>query len=320
MIEIRNLSLRLADFSLRGIDLTLGRGEYAVLLGPTGAGKSVLLECLAGIHRTPPGTIAVDGQDLSRLPPERRGVGYVPQDYALFPNMTVEQNMAYGLKARGRPAAEIARRVTAELDRLRLAHLRGRHPLHLSGGEQQRVALGRALITEPQLLLLDEPLSSLDEELRATLAAELREIQRDRGCTFLHVCHSLEEAYQVADRVALLHSGVLEQAGPLEELLARPSSLFVAAFTRSRNLIRGLATPARGGTRVRLASGLHLWCDRAAIQGPVIACVRPWPVLSPSASTASSCSRSPRRGSSSKPFRHGHSRARSEWRGRSIPR
>ncbi len=275
MIAIQNLSIQLGEFRLHEIELSLRQGEYLVLLGPTGAGKSVLVECLAGLYRTRPGSILVDGQDVTSLPPEQRNVGYVPQDYALFPNMTVEQNLGYGLRARRQPAAEIQQKVEAALKRLGLTHLRSRFPLHLSGGEKQRVALGRALITEPRVLLLDEPLSALDENLRTELAAQLREIQRDHGGTFLHVCHSLEEAAQVADRVAIMGQGTIEQVGTLEEILARPASLFIAEFTRCRNFITGTAERASDGCRIRVPGGLDLRCRWQETEGPVVACIRP---------------------------------------------
>ncbi|MBN2359216.1 MAG: ABC transporter ATP-binding protein, partial [Deltaproteobacteria bacterium] len=198
MIEIRDLSIDLGAFHLRHVDLAVQDGEYVALLGPTGAGKTVLLECIVGLHRRHAGAIAVDGIDVTRHFPEERNVGYVPQDYALFPNLTVRQNLAYGLKARRAPAAEIADKVNAMLARLGLGALAQRFPVHLSGGEQQRVALGRALITGPRIVLLDEPLSALDENLRCELAGELRQIQRALQGTFLHVCHNLEEALEVA--------------------------------------------------------------------------------------------------------------------------
>jgi len=172
MIQIQNLSIDLGEFHLRDIDLRIKQGEYMALLGPTGAGKTVLVECIVGIYHPRQGDMLIDGVDVARLYPEERNVGYVPQDYALFPNMTVAQNLAYGLKARKRPTAEIKDKVEAMMKLLGISHLDYRLPLNLSGGEKQRVALGRALITNPRILLLDEPLSALDENLRSELAAE----------------------------------------------------------------------------------------------------------------------------------------------------
>lgn len=254
MIEIENLSHELGtprsaggQFRIENIDLRLEAGEYMVVLGPTGAGKTVLVECVVGLHRQRAGRILVEGRDLSALPPEQRCIGYVPQDYALFPNMSVERNVEYGLRVRGLSEATRTQKVEEMMQRLGIAHLRHRLPQNLSGGERQRTALGRALIIEPRVLLLDEPLSALDEGLRAELAADLRRIQRQEGATFLHVCHSFEEAADVADRLALMRSGRLEQVGPLQELLDRPANLFVARFTRTRNLFNGRLADSGAG-------------------------------------------------------------------------
>ena len=275
MIQIENFSVDLGEFHLREISLTIKDGEYMVLLGPTGAGKTVLVECLVGIHRPKAGRILIDGQDVTSLYPEERNVGYVPQDYALFPNMTVAENLAYGLKARRRPKAEIAATVEAMMDLLGIAHLRHRLPLNLSGGEKQRGALGRALVTKPHILLLDEPLAALDENFRSELAAEIRHIQRTLGGTFLHVCHSLEETADVADRVALLHEGRLVQVGTVEQLLSRPANLFVAQFTRTRNFLEGFAERTSSGCGIRLANGLTLKSDDGNVEGAVTVAIRP---------------------------------------------
>jgi molybdate/tungstate transport system ATP-binding protein len=275
VIQIENLSVDLGAFHLREISLTIEDGEYMVLLGPTGAGKTVLVECLVGIHRPKAGRILIDGQDVTVLYPEERNVGYVPQDYALFPNMTVAENLAYGLKARRRPKAEIGETVEGMMDLLGIGHLRHRLPLNLSGGEKQRCALGRALVTKPCILLLDEPLAALDENFRSELAAEIRHIQRTLGGTFLHVCHSLEETTDVADRVALLHEGRLVQVGSIEQLLSRPADLFVAQFTRSRNLLDGFAERTSSGCEIRLANGLSIDSDRDNMEGPVTVAIRP---------------------------------------------
>jgi len=275
VIQIEKLSIDLGEFHLRQIDLSIHDGEYMVLLGPTGVGKSVLVECIVGIYSPKAGRILIDGEDVTRLYPEERNVGYVPQDYALFPNMTVARNLAYGLKARKRPSAEIKDKVDAMMDLLSIAHLDYRLPLNLSGGEKQRVALGRALITEPRVLLLDEPLAALDENLRSELAAELRRIHRTLRGTFLHVCHSFDEAADVANRVAIMNDGRIVQVGTIDEVLARPSSLFVAQFTRTRNFLEGTAERIGHGSRVVLNGGPTLASSYGAFDGPVTAAIRP---------------------------------------------
>lgn len=275
MIQIENLSIDLGEFHLRDISLSIRDGEYMVLLGPTGAGKTVLVECIVGIFRPKAGRIVIDGHDVAGLYPEERQVGYVPQDYALFPNMTVRRNLAYGLEARKAPRAELERRVEEMMGLLGIGHLHYRLPLNLSGGEKQRVALGRALITRPRILLLDEPLAALDENLRSGLAAELRRVHRTLHGTFLHVCHSFEETADVADRVAILHEGRLAQVGTIEEVLARPASLFVARFTGTRNILDATAERAASGTRLRIRERLVLASDAAALPGPVAVAIRP---------------------------------------------
>ena len=275
MILIEDLSIDLGTFHLRRVNLTIEEGEYVVLLGPTGAGKTVLIECVVGIHRPKCGRVVIDGEDVTSLYPEERTVGYVPQDYALFPNMTVFKNLAYGLRARNRPAAEIEEKVKEMMRLLGISHLHHRLPLKLSGGEKQRVALGRALITQPRVLLLDEPLAALDENLRSELAAELRGIQRTLGGTFLHVCHNFEEAADVADRIVLINDGRIIQIGTIEDILRHPVNLFVARFTRTRNLLTGTAQRDGSGCRVTLADGLTLASSSGPFEGPVTVAVRP---------------------------------------------
>lgn len=275
MIRVENLSIELGEFRLHDITLDLEEGEYLVLLGPTGSGKTVVIECIAGIHQPRTGRVLLDGNDVTRLYPEERNIGYVPQDYALFPNMNVRRNMGYGLRARKRPASEVDARVQAMMDMLGVAHLAERMPLHLSGGEKQRVALGRALVTKPRILLLDEPLAALDEDRRAELAAELRRVHRELHGTFVHVCHSFEETADVADRVAILESGRLAQVGTIDEILARPASTFVARFTRTRNVLPATAERIGGACRVRLGQGPVLASDYAALDGPVMVGIRP---------------------------------------------
>lgn len=274
MIEIRNLSVTLGLFQIRDVTLTVSDGEYMVLLGPSGAGKTVLLESIVGLQRKHTGAIIVDGTDVTRLFPEERNIGYVPQDYAIFPNMTVARNLAYGLRARRVPRDLIAERTAGMMAKLGIEQLAERFPGTLSGGEKQRVALGRALLPEPRVLLLDEPLAALDESTRSGLALGLREIQRSVGGTFVHVCHNLEEALDVADRIAIIAEGAIVQVGTPDEILYRPSCLFVARFTRTRNLLPGRARLADGGAQVALDGGglLH---SNLAVDGRVVVSVRP---------------------------------------------
>jgi ABC-type Fe3+/spermidine/putrescine transport system ATPase subunit len=275
MIRIEDLNIHLGEFHLRHIRLQIKEGEYFVLLGPTGAGKSVLLECLAGINTPDSGAVFINGEDVTHRYPEERNAAYVPQDYALFPNMTVRQNLSYGLKARKMPSADIREKVSAMMDQLGIACLQKRMPLFLSGGEKQRVALGRALITQPAVLLLDEPLSALDENLRSQLASELRKIQRELNRTFLHVCHSFDEASFVADRIAIMREGVIEQVGTIQEILTKPSSLFIAEFTRTRNFHEGIAESANEGCRIKTPSGVILYSNDKVLEGPVTFGIRP---------------------------------------------
>ena len=275
MITIKNLNIHLGEFNLRDINLHIREGEYFVLLGPTGAGKSVLLECIAGLYKQDSGSMIISGQEVTHHDPEERNLGYVPQDYALFPNMTVRQNLNYGLKARKCNHTDMQEKVNAMMKRLGITPLQNRLPLFLSGGEKQRVALGRALITQPGLLLLDEPLSALDENLRSHLAEDLLRIQRDSNRTFLHVCHSFDEASFVADRIAIMRQGIIEQVGTIREILTKPSSLFIAEFTRTRNFHEGIAEATPGGCRIQTASGLTLYSTAAASEGPVTFCIRP---------------------------------------------
>jgi len=275
MIEAKNISIDLGEFHLRNINLAINDGEYMVLLGPTGAGKTVLIECLIGIHRPATGRMIVRGTDVTGLYPEERNIGYVPQDYALFPNMTVKKNIAYGLHARKCPRDEVEAEARTMMKLLGIAHLHHRLPVHLSGGEQQRTALARALVTRPRILLLDEPLSALDENLSGELAAELRRIQRNVGGTFLHVCHSFEEASEVADRVAIMNQGTIAQVGTIDQVLSRPASLFVAQFTRTQNFCGGIAHETNTGCRIDLGEGLTIDSTYGRFRGPVTAAVRP---------------------------------------------
>ena len=241
MLQISHLNAAADTFRLRAIDLTVPAGRYAVLLGPPGSGKSVLIETICGLRRATAGRIAVDGVDITGFEPRDRRIGYVPQDYALFGTKRVSANIMFGLRARGVRRSEARAEVQWVIDLLGLHHLLDRWPGTLSGGEQQRVALARALATRPRLLLLDEPVSALDEGSRDRVCRELRRIQRDLGITTLHISHNLEEAFSVADLAAVMHDGRIAQVGSMEDLVRRPVSPFVARFLRSENVFDGKA-------------------------------------------------------------------------------
>jgi ABC-type sugar transport system ATPase subunit len=215
MIRFDAISWQAGAFRLDNVSFTVPAGVYGVLMGKTGCGKTTLLEILCGLRRPQAGRVFIGGRDVTDLPPGERGIGYVPQDGALFPTMTVRAQMGFALAIRRRPEAEIAARVKELADQLGVAHLLDRRPQNLSGGERQRVALGRALAAKPGVLLLDEPLSALDEELRDDLATLLKNLQRELGVTALHITHSRSEAARLADVVLRLDEGrVLESALP----------------------------------------------------------------------------------------------------------
>jgi ABC-type Fe3+/spermidine/putrescine transport system ATPase subunit len=236
MIRTEQLSFRIGDFQLRSFSLEVARGAYFVLLGPPGSGKTIFLECLCGLRRISSGRVVIDGRDVTGLEPRARGIGYVPQDYALFPHLSVERNIAFGLRAQRHSSDEIRVRVTQTAEMLGISRLLKRNVAGLSGGEKQRTALARALIMEPKVLLLDEPVCALDESTRQSVCALLHRVQRKLGVTVIHVSHNLEEAFSVADRAAILNEGALQQVGSLDELLRRPKNEFVAGFMRCENI------------------------------------------------------------------------------------
>jgi ABC-type Fe3+/spermidine/putrescine transport system ATPase subunit len=232
MIRAEEISFSIGAFELRRLSINIAKGEYFILLGPPGSGKTIFLECLCGLKKIQSGRILIDGRDVTGMEPRRRGIGYVPQDYALFPHLSVEQNITFGLRANGRKETSISETT----DLLGIRHLLSRSIDGLSGGEKQRVALARALVLKPKILLLDEPVCALDEVTRQQVCSQLSDIQRRLGLTTVHVSHNLEEAFSVADRAAILHEGLLQQAGTLDELLRKPKSEFVARFMRCENI------------------------------------------------------------------------------------
>jgi len=241
MLELQDLRAEAGEFRLGPINLTVPAGAYAVVLGPPGSGKSVLIETLCGLRPVAAGCIRLDGRDIAGLPPRSRGIGYVPQDYALFPTKRVRANVTFGLRARGLSRAEAHARVHPFIELLHLERLLDRWPGSLSGGEQQRVALARALATQPHLLLLDEPVSALDESARDTVCRELRRIQYELGITTLHISHNIEEAFSVADLAILMRGGRIVQTGSMDDLVRRPRTPFAARFLRAQNVFDGEA-------------------------------------------------------------------------------
>ncbi|MFG0415447.1 ABC transporter ATP-binding protein [Pseudomonas sp. zjy_8] len=219
------------------IDCHIERGEFVTLLGPSGCGKSTLLRCIAGLTSVDSGQILLDGQDIVPLSPQKRGIGMVFQSYALFPNMTVEQNVAFGLRMQKVKADESQLRVREVLELVELGKFAGRYPHQLSGGQCQRVALARSLVTRPRLLLLDEPLSALDARIRKHLREQIRAIQRELGLTTIFVTHDQEEALTMSDRIFLMNQGRIVQSGDAETLYTAPVDLFAAGFIGNYNLL-----------------------------------------------------------------------------------
>jgi ABC-type Fe3+/spermidine/putrescine transport system ATPase subunit len=239
LIALEDLSVVVGDFRLDGITIEAGDGEYLVLLGPSGVGKTVLLEVIAGLRAPDTGTVTVNRQDMDDVPPEHRGIGLVYQDYSLFPHMTAAENIAYGLKLQKRPVQAILERVDTLLAELGISSLRDRYPGSMSGGEQQRVAIARALATGPSVLLLDEPFASLDPRNRDECMRVIQHLKDTRSITIIQVSHSGDEAYALADKVVVLLGGRVAQAGPPDEIFSKPVSLEVARFIGMENVFTG---------------------------------------------------------------------------------
>jgi len=232
------------------LSLTVSRGEFFTFLGPSGSGKSTILRMVAGLVAPDSGRILIDGKDVASVPPWRRNLGMMFQQYAVFPHMNVSENVGYGLKVRGAPREEISRRVAEMIELVGLAGLAGKSVSNLSGGEQQRVALARALAPSPRMLLLDEPLSALDEKIRRAMQAELSDVHKRTGTTFLYVTHDQEEALTMSSRVAVLNGGAMAQCDEPERLYKRPRTRFVADFFRDCNVLE--AAPLGGADNARM--------------------------------------------------------------------
>jgi iron(III) transport system ATP-binding protein len=247
-VECRHIGLAYGrTVVLKDITLKIEPGEFFALLGPSGSGKSTLLRLIAGFNQHNRGELLVDGRDITGVPPHARNIGMVFQSYALWPHLTVFDNVAFGLVERKLPREEIRRRTEAALELVGLREYAARRPNQLSGGQQQRVALARTIVIEPQVLLLDEPLSNLDKQLRVTMRQELLALQRKLGITTIFVTHDQEEAMTTADRMAVLDAGVVQQVGTPAELFDFPVNRFVANFVGTMNLIDGVLEPAGDG-------------------------------------------------------------------------
>ena len=257
--------------ALDGLDLTIGPGELIALLGPSGCGKTTTLRLLAGLEDADAGQITVAGRDMTHLPASKRDMGMVFQAYSLFPHLTVQQNVAFGLRLRRVHAAQRDKRAIEMLELVGLSTQADRYPHQISGGQQQRVALARALAIEPQVLLLDEPLSALDAKVRAQLRDQIRRIQLEVGITTLFVTHDQEEALAIADRVGVMREGRIEQLAPPTEVYSRPATPFVAEFVGLSNRLAGIVS---GSTVTVRGRDLPL-VDHSIPAGPVTALVRP---------------------------------------------
>jgi len=250
MIRIRDLTIHLKEFNLLDINLDIGTNEFFILMGPTGAGKTVLLEAIAGLVPVKSGAIHIGEKNVTRLAPEKRGVSIVYQDYSLFPHLTVRENITYGLHFHRIDKSRSDETFDRLVEDLNLGYILNRLPLNLSGGELQRVAMARALMIDPEILLLDEPLSALDPGFREEIRAGLKKLHRGSNVTFLMVTHDFAEALSLSDRAAIVNNGTIVQTGTMEDIFKRPDSTFVADFVGMKNLFSAEfhGTKARTGT------------------------------------------------------------------------
>jgi len=272
-VEFQSVVKRYGEVEvIHGADLCIGDGEFLVLVGPSGCGKSTLLRMVAGLESVTEGELQIDGQRVNDVHPRDRDVAMVFQSYALYPHMTVAENMAFGLKVRKMPADEVKQRVAGAAELLDLTALLDRLPKQLSGGQRQRVAMGRAIVRRPKVFLFDEPLSNLDAALRARMRVELKKLHQRLGATMIYVTHDQVEAMTLADRIAVTHQGWLQQVGTPDELYSTPANVFVAGFIGAPQMNFVPATSADGHAT---GEGFRLFLDREVPGGPLIVGIRP---------------------------------------------
>ncbi len=291
MIEVKGLCVDLGEFVLKDITLDIQEGEYFVILGPTGAGKTVLLESIAGLYPVKSGEIWLRGKDVTGVEPEKRRISIVYQDHVLFPHLSVKDNIVFGLRMNKATIEEQKNRINWVAELLGISNLLHRRPDTLSGGEKQKVALGRAIVTQPELLLVDEPLSALDPETRESVQQELRQLHKALGITILHVTHDFEEAISLGNRIAVVGEGRLMQVGTPEEVFQHPNSEFVARFAMTRNIFLGKAERKSSGDTVFKVDGTE-FIIAAGADGTHHASIRPENILissEPISSSARNC-------------------------------
>ena len=274
LLVLKSLSKSWREFQIKDVNLEVRKGEYFVVMGPTGAGKTLLLQLIAGIHYPDSGKIILDDVDVTYLPPEKRSIGYVPQNYALFPHMFVKDNIGYGLRIRGYPKDKVEEETRELSTKLGINHLLERRVSTLSGGEQQRVALARALIIKPKILLLDEPLSALDPETGEEIREYIKEIRKILKFTAIHVTHDFVEAVDLGDRMAVMFNGEILQVGEPIEIINNPRNELIASFTGAKNLFKGKVIARRGELAEIDLGGVRIYAATRKL-GEVMVAIRP---------------------------------------------
>jgi len=278
MLEVKDLCTQLGDFFLKNISFDVKDGEYFVLLGPTGSGKTVLLESIAGLHAISSGQVWINGRDVTQLNLEKRKIGFAYQDYALYPHLTVRDNISFGLMWRNKKRQEIEKAIDNVVELLNIADLLEKRPWSLSGGQSQKIALARAIAIKPDLLLLDEPLSAVDSGTKEDYERELKELHNHLKLTTIHVTHNFEEATAMGNRIAVIMNGQILQIGTPEQIFRQPNSELVARFLMTRNIFDGVVTDSSDGQKVFSVEGTKLAVVTTR-QGRVHASIRPEDIL-----------------------------------------